>query len=113
MSIECPQCLSPGARERHRGKKLGAAIGALVGALAGAIPSAMGLRPMKVKGVPIPISGPPAIVAGAIACGLAGSATGAALGEAIDREFLDTHLCLACGNTFRIPNTELPMWDHR
>ncbi len=113
MPIECPKCLSPGARERHRGKQFGAAIGALVGALTGAIPSAIGLRPMKVKGLPIPVSGPPAIVAGAIAGGLAGSAAGAALGEAIDKEFLDTHLCPACGNTFRTPNTELPMWDHR
>jgi hypothetical protein len=113
MSIECPQCLSPGARERHRGKQFGAAIGALVGALAGAIPSSLGLGPAKIKGLPIPLAGPPGMVAGAITGGLAGSAAGAALGDAIDKQFFDTHLCPACGNTFRIPNAELPMWDNK
>ena len=103
MSIECPQCLSRGARELNRGKHFCAAIGGLVGALTLAIPFAMGLSPIA---PPIPI------VARAIARGLAGSTAGAALGEAIDRMFLDTHLCLACGNTFRVPNTDLPMWDH-
>lgn len=108
MSIECPLCLSPRTRQRHRGKQLGAAIGAIIGAL-----PALAFSPAKVAGLLMPTTGSSVFATAGIARSLAGAAAGAAIGETIDRQFLDTHLCLSCGNTFRTPNTDLPMWDHR
>lgn len=113
MPVECPQCLSPRIKKRNLGKQIGATIGAVVGAVAGAVSQASGIR-MK-AGIPL-INRPggiPGAMAGALTGGLAGSATGATLGELIDTEFLDTHLCLSCGNTFRSTRTERPLWDHR
>lgn len=113
MPIECPSCLSPRTKQRHLGKQIGAAIGAVVGAVVGAASAASGIR-LK-AGIPLierPL-GLAGTATGAITGGLAGSATGAALGELIDTEFLDTHLCLSCGNTFRTTRFERPFWDNR
>lgn len=113
MSVECPQCLSPRTKERHLGKQIGATVGAFIGAVSGAASSACGIRIGRGAVVPERPAHLPSIVAGAISGGLAGSATGAALGELIDSEFLDTHLCLSCGNTFRTSRSERPFWDYR
>jgi hypothetical protein len=113
MPTECPQCLSPRIKQRHIGKQVGAAVGAVIGACSGALSSAFGFRLGKGPALPTRPGHLPTMVAGAITGGFAGSATGAALGELIDTEFLDTHLCLSCGNTFRTTRSERPFWDYR
>jgi hypothetical protein len=113
MLVECPQCLSSRTKERHLGKQIGAALGALVGAVSGAASAACGIHIDRSTVLPVRPAHAPTIVAGAITGGFAGSAMGAALGELIDVEFLDTHLCLLCGNTFRTTRSERPFWDYR
>ena len=112
MPTQCPQCLSPFIRERHLGKQIGAVVGTFVGALSSVVLSASSLRLVAIKILPVGTMGVPGIVASVIAWGLSGSAAGAALGEVIDAEFLDTHLCLSCSNTFRADRFERPMWDN-
>jgi hypothetical protein len=96
----CPKCGSENSYSRDLARRTGCAFGTLAGAAAGAMSAVVATE------VPsIPVARTLGIVSvaimGGMAAGTAGSATGAALGEMVDRNILNNRTCLSCGKHFR------------
>ena len=99
--LNCPKCGSHNTYPRDIARRTGCAFGTLAGAAAGAMTAVISA---DVPSVPVAraIGMLSVAVIGGMAAGTAGSATGAALGEMVDRNILNNRTCLACGKHFRV-----------
>mgnify|MGYP000853133431 CR=1 FL=1 len=97
----CPKCGSNNTQSRDLGRRTGCVFGAFAGVATGVmvavatadVPAIPAVRVLGIVSVAI---------MGGMAAGSAGSNTGAALGESVDRNILNNRTCLSCGKHFRI-----------
>ncbi len=97
----CPKCGSNNTQLRDLGRRTGCAFGALAGVATGVM---VAVATADVPAIPVAraLGIVSVAVMGGMAAGTAGSNTGAALGEIVDRNILNNRTCLSCGKHFRI-----------
>lgn len=97
----CPKCGSQNTQPRELARRTGCAFGTVAGVAAGVMTA------IVTADIPaVPLARALGIVSvaiiGGMAAGSAGSTTGAALGEIVDRNILNNCTCISCGKHFRL-----------